>query len=332
MFLDSTAAESNVTVISVTDNPSSPDLGTWSSAIGHASTGKSGRVIERLQGDIDRLRREKQLLKVRHEEVEKANETLTTTNQYLQDRASNYEQSHEASLRQIARKERQVEDLREELRREKVKSALAEERAQAASMNEKDWRDQASQAKAIASHKESEYETIVSCRNLDNERHQNGLANIRSSFETLLRHRQEDLEKQKKLEIVAEQQRETISQLEELTKKLNANFKAYRTEIDRAIGDLKGNASLNDEAVGFKLKEMDEVTGLMRWVMNVDEIVNKNPPRPLDSSSMLTSIATPVEPVVERPIEEKRKRSKSRDKSGIDVRGKLHKRKGSTKT
>jgi FtsZ-binding cell division protein ZapB len=253
----------------------SPEPQTWSSAVGHASTGKSGRVIERLQVDIDRLHREKQLLKVRFEESEKTNEALQTRNQYLQDRNSNYEQSHEANLRQLARKERQVEEFREELKREKHKTAIAQQIAQAATRSEEEWRDQASQARSIAAQKESEYEAIVSCRKLDHDRHQGALDRMKENFEALLRDRQDDLDRSRKLEIIAEQQKQTISQLEELTKRLTANFKAYRMEIDKAIADIRRHASSNDSAISTKLDEMTDVTGQMRWVMNMDKEVQK---------------------------------------------------------
>lgn len=260
-----------------TDQSPSSENGAWSSAIGHANTGKSGRVIERLQSEIDRLNREKQLLKMRHDEMEKANEMLNARNQYLQDRNSNHEQSHEASLRQLARKERQLEDLKEELNRERERTSRAEEQARVASVTEEDWRDQASQAKAIAQQKESEYDAIVSCRNMDNDRHQNGLDKIKDSFAGLLRQREEDLEKQRKLEIIAEQQRQTIAQLEELTKKLSTNFKSYRNEIDAAVSDLRSGAQGNNTAMEQKLQEMTDTTHKMKWVMNVDGVFNGNP-------------------------------------------------------
>jgi hypothetical protein len=201
---------------------------------------------------------------------------LQTRNQYLQDRNNNYEQSHEANLRQLARKERQVEEFREELKREKQRTAIAQQMAQAATQSEEEWRDQASQAKSIAAQKESEYEAMVSCRKLDHDRHQGGLDRMKENFENLLRDRQEDLDRSRKLEIIAEQQKQTIGQLEELTKRLNANFKAYRMEIDKAVADLRQHACANDSAVAVKLEEMAEVTGQMRWVMNVDKEVQRD--------------------------------------------------------
>lgn len=236
-------------------------------------------MIERLQGDIDRLHREKQLLKVRFEEAEKTNETLQSHNQYLQDRNSNYEQSHEANLRQLARKERQVEDFKEELKREKEKTVAAQQAAQAAAASEEEWRNQASQAKSLAAQKESEYDAIVACRKLDNDRYQGGLDRIKENFEGLMRDRQEDVDSCRKLEIIAEQQKQTIGQLEELTRRLNANFKAYRSEIDIAIAGMREHVSSNDSAVFAKLDEMTKVTGQMRWVMNVDKEVNHSSPR-----------------------------------------------------
>lgn len=267
----------------------SPDTTQWSSAIGHASTGKSGRVIERLQQQIDQVNREKQLLKLRHEEAEKATDMLSTRNQYLQDRISTYESSHEANLRQLQRRERQVEDLREELRREKLRTSRAEEAMKVASVSEDVCKEQAAQARAIAQHKEAEYDAIAACRNMDNDRHQNGLNKIRANLEYLLQQRVEDLEKQKRLEIIAEQQKQTIEQLEELTKRLSSNFKMYSNEIDSAVEDLRKSTGDHDRMVHEKVKEMQKVTGQMRWVMNVENVLNRkgipaNEARPEDDS------------------------------------------------
>lgn len=229
-------------------------------------------MIERLQAEIDRLNRDKKLLNVQFEEAEKANETLASQNRYLTDRNNNYEQSHEANQRQLVRKDRQLEELREELKKEKLRTQRAQDTAQTAAANEEKWRIEANMAKSVASQKEAEYETIVVCRNRDKEWHQNSLDKIRRDFETLLGQRQEDLETQNKLEIVAEQQRQTIGQLEKLTKELRDNFMAYRMEIDTAIEGMRSHVTSNDSAVSKKLEEMQAVTGQMRWVVNVEEI------------------------------------------------------------
>lgn len=49
---------------------------TWSSAVGHATTaGKSGRVIERLMAENDRLKRELELQVLRVQELERNAQT-----------------------------------------------------------------------------------------------------------------------------------------------------------------------------------------------------------------------------------------------------------------
>ena len=56
---------------------SPPNENQWSSAVGHATTnGKSGRVIERLMAENDRLKRELELQILRSQELERNLETM----------------------------------------------------------------------------------------------------------------------------------------------------------------------------------------------------------------------------------------------------------------
>ena len=255
----------------------SPEPAAWSSAVGHASTGKSGRVIERLQGEIDRLNRDLQLLKARLDDSEKARETLTSHNSNLRDRNSNYEQSQEANLRQLQRKDRMIEELRENLTREKLRVATAEHNAEAAAAIEESWRNEASQSRSVAAQKETEYATIVTCRDRENERHQGSLRQLQDSFQALLRERSEDQGSYNRLRLIAEQQSQTIAQLQELNGKTNFNFKAYRSEVDEAIASLRRHVGSNNASLLAKLDEMTQVIHQMKWVMAVDRDV-KYPP------------------------------------------------------
>jgi chromosome segregation ATPase len=255
----------------------SPESAPWSSAVGHASTGKSGRVIERLQGEIDRLNRDLQLLKARLDDSEKARETLITHNSYLQDRNSNYEQSQEANSRQLQRKDRMIDELRENLLREKLRVAAAEETAKDAAANEEEWRNQATQSRSMAAQKETEYATMVTCRTSEYERHQESLKQLQDSFQNLLAQRTEDQASHDRLDLIAEQQSRTIAQLQELNSKTNANFKAYRSEVDAAVASLREHVGANDALVLAKLGEMTQVTGQMKWVISMDRHI-KSPP------------------------------------------------------
>lgn len=266
----------------------SPEPATWSSAVGHASTGKSGRVIERLQGEIDRLNRDLQLLRARLDDSEKARETLTTRNSHLQDRNSNYEQSQDANLRQLQRKDRVIEELRENLLREKLRAAAAEQTAREATANEEECRNAASQSRSLAAQKETEYAMIVTCRDLENERHQGSLRRLQDNFRALLRERMEDQGSYHKLRLIAEQQSQTIEQLQELNVKMNSNLKAYKSEVDEAIAGLRAQVGSNDANVVAKLDEMTQVIHQMKWVMAVDRNVKYQPVQQRNKEHYLT--------------------------------------------
>ena len=255
------------------EEPAGGTGATWSSAVGHASTGKSGRVIERLQADIDRLNRDKLVWKARFEEAEKTNETLGARNTYLIDRNSNLEQSHEANMRQLARKDRMIEELRGDLKREKSRTTTAEDNARTASESEQAWREEVTKARVFASQKEQEYEAITSIRNRDNDRHQEALERLKINFNRLLQDRKADHEVQKRLEIIAEQQSQTIKQLEESGRRLSATNQTYKNEINTTLSVLRSEARLNGDTLSQAVEEMHEASDKMKWVINVEKNV-----------------------------------------------------------
>ena len=271
-------------------------------------------------------------MRLRHEEAERATETLHTQYRQLQDRNSNYESSHEATQRQLQRKERQVAELREEVQKEKVKTDRAEEALRTAALSEDEWREQAHQAKAIAQQKETEYDAIAACRNMDNDRHQNGLNRIKASLDRVLKNHAEDQDRRIRMEVIAEQRQREIDQLEELTRRLQTNFNSYRLQIDTAIEDLRSAAGSNDREVQSRLEEMKRTTGEMKWVMNVETVVNGKqvPSRPKSAhDSTLERAPNSEDSISEQPVLQDQAPPSPSKRLTLDFR--RHKRKGSTK-
>lgn len=245
----------------------------WSSAVGHASTGKSGRVIERLQAEIDKLNRDKHVVKAQIEDAEKAKEASQTQISYLQDRNSNLEQSHEADLRSMKRKDRKIEELRAELQKEKLRTTNAQDTATAAVRSEELAQDAARRANMLASQREQEYEAIKGVRERERKQCQSQVDKLGHDFSGLLRERKDDEQKVGRLSIVVEQQKHIINQLQEDNRKTDKNYKEYCKHVDFLLANLRATFGANDQDISDTVEETRRVLGQMKWVMNVQRDV-----------------------------------------------------------
>jgi hypothetical protein len=118
---------------------------------------------------------------------------------------------------------------------------------------------------------------------------------------------------------------------------LTTNFRTYRQEIDSAIKGLRETASLNDRVVAQKLDEMTEVTGRMRWVMNIEDVVHqyhRTPvPPPQQQQQGLSAVDGHMDAPATTPNPPSHKDDPKR-RSHSPTKGLLtkHRRKDSTKT
>lgn len=163
-----------------------------------------------------------------------------------------------------------IDELRENLLREKLRVTAAEQTAKEATIIEEKLRSEANQSHSLADQKETEYTTLVACRNIENERNQESLQQLNDSFQALLKERTEEQDNYDRLQVIAEQQSQTIASLQELNRKRSAHFENFRSEVEEVVTGLKEEVSDNDIKVVAKLKEMAAVTGRMRWVMALD--------------------------------------------------------------
>lgn len=178
---------------------------------------------------------------------------------------------------------------------------------------------------------------MAACRNMDNDRHENSLNRIKATLSQLLKQQDEDVEKRRRLDIIAEQRKQEVEQLEELTRRLQTNFNAYRMKIDTAVEDLRSAAGQNDSVVQQKIEEMKKVTGQMKWLMNVETVVNgRRPPSqpegkrpPSGHEPSRKSDEQSLNAVKSIQAESALPPSPSKTKMSLDFR--RHRRKGSSK-
>ncbi|OAX83074.1 hypothetical protein ACJ72_02578 [Emergomyces africanus] len=258
-------------------NGESPPAPEWSSAVGHAMTGKSGRVIHNLQEDIARLTRECSLHRSRAEEAQRINETLKLQLQNMTDRLRNSEQSHEAHLISIARKDRKIEDLKAEVQGEKDRRLKAEEDARRTNQLAADERDEhhraVAEATEIASLARNQYETLAHARSKEQLEFRARLDGFRKELKELC---DREIERQNQLtrfDVIIEQKNKEIEAERDRMERFGRLFSEYKEASDRAVHELVERSRQNNAAIDDVVEQAKEATGRMRWVMKVKEEV-----------------------------------------------------------
>ncbi|KAL4902632.1 hypothetical protein BDW74DRAFT_158209 [Aspergillus multicolor] len=261
-------------------NPMNGDAagGEWSSAVGHAATGKSGRVIHNLQEDIARLTRECSVYRSRAEETQRINEAFKMQVQNMTDRLRNLEHSNEMNLHSLSRKEKKIEELRAELQGERDRRELADnEKARFRQLMDEaqdDYHQKCAELQEIAHHTQTQYDVLAKSGQRERSDQQRRLKGIREEFIALREaHNQTNSQLGQLDSIMAQKDRE----IEVERAKFEALFKqyeAYKRAHDEEVRDLieqnqQGQAKLDAALVSLK-----ETEGQMKWVLQVKREVN----------------------------------------------------------
>ncbi|KKZ64213.1 hypothetical protein EMCG_01473 [[Emmonsia] crescens] len=272
-----TAATRTTPVIAAMSNGESPPAPEWSSAVGHAMTGKSGRVIHNLQEDIARLTRECSLHRSRAEEAQRINETLKSQLQNVTDRLRNSEQSHEAHLISIARKDRKIEDLKTEVQGEKDRRLKAEEDARRTNQLAAEERDEhhraISEATEIANQARNQYETLTHARSKEQLEFRTRLDGFRTELRELCNREIERQNQLTRFDVIIEQKNKEIEAERDRMERFGRLFSEYKEASDRAVHELVERSHQNNAVIDDVVGQAKEVTGRMRWVMNVKDEV-----------------------------------------------------------
>lgn len=244
----------------------------WS-AVGHAATGKSGRVIHNLQEEIARLTRECSLYRSRAEETQRSNETLKIQVQNINERLRNLEQVNETNLNSIARKDRKLEELRAELQGERTKRQEAE--ADMSKTNEmmreeqgKHNREQA-RLQEIAKYHETQYEVFAGTAKREK-------ADMNRRFKVLWNELQVMAEAQResnvcteRLDVLADQKNREVEGLKDTHEKLQASHADYKKTMDDDLHDAIEKAHTNDTRIDLALASLKKTEGEMKWAIQL---------------------------------------------------------------
>lgn len=261
------------------DDSLSPNGGSsqWSSAVGRANLGKSGRVIERLMGENDMLKRDLKLEALRAEESKQAVKMAEGKMEAL---VGEYEgRLHDAAINKtlLKRRERQLTDLKGQVETEKTRADRAVE-------SEKGWREAMEKLEAESKRKVEEaqtYAALMEGRNKAMTSHwkeqgaevSRTVGKLGKDIETLVEERRQDDTRMNMLQALCEQQKEELSKLRAEKEGIGEAFGRYKAAQEDLLRDIKQKASNQETTNARILEESQKVLGELKWALGVKKNV-----------------------------------------------------------
>ncbi|KAH6670733.1 hypothetical protein B0J14DRAFT_102226 [Halenospora varia] len=254
-----------------------PGTQQWSAAVGKANLGKSGRVIERLMGENDMLKRDLNIERLRAEESKQAVKMAEAKMDAL---TSEYEgKLHEAAINKtlLRRKERQVDDLKAQMDGEKRRAiaAVESERMWREMMEklEQDSKRQVEEAQSYAALMEGRNNAMTSHWKEQGVEVDRTVSNVRKEIDLLVLERQSDDRKINTLQELGDQQAEQLASLRREKDNIFAAFEAYKREQEQALVSIKQKARAQEEQNEAIIRESQKVLGELKWALGVKKNV-----------------------------------------------------------
>jgi hypothetical protein len=254
-------------------SPSSAGTPQWSSAVGRANLGKSGRVIERLMGENDMLKRDLNLERLRQEESKQAVKMAEGKMEAL---AAEYDSKlHDAAINKtlLKRRERQVAEMKSQIEMEKVRAEKAEER-------ERGWREQMEMLREECGRKVEDAQTYASLMEGRNKamtshwKEQGAEVNrtvnkLGKEIETLVLERRQDDKRMNMLQGLCDQQATQLANLQKEKEGIQKAFEMYKRTQEESLQGIKVRARAQEEKNEEALKETQKVLGELKWALNI---------------------------------------------------------------
>lgn len=249
----------------------------WSSAVGRANLGKSGRVIERLMGENDMLKRDLQIERLHAEEARQA---VKMTEERIDAINTDYEgRLHEAAINKtlLKKRERQLADLKDNVdaERHRADSAIERERGWREAMEkmEAETKRKVEEATNYAMLMEGRYEALTSHWKEQGKIVDRAVRKLSGEISSLLQERVKDGDRLDALQQLCNEQREALARLEEENRGIAQASEAYKAELDASLVSIKTTTREQEKANEDALAETRKVLGELKWALGVKKNV-----------------------------------------------------------
>ncbi|KAL8870503.1 MAG: hypothetical protein Q9174_003472 [Haloplaca sp. 1 TL-2023] len=251
------------------DNQESP----WSSAVGRATTGKSGRVIERLMGENDRLKRENNLLEMKWEEEVKRSDSAKHAMDGLNSKLDSLTSIMDIDKTLLNKRERKLEEVKLELEAERSRRERAEnetretrnERDEVVEGLKKDLHAATEQSKRAT----TQYDVLQRSYKTLDESYGRQTRKLKTEMHDLQEDVVADHKSLSSIQALMEHHRSETLRSQDAKEQMNQTFEAYKDEVERNIASIRETAQRNAELHNQKMQEMQELVDSMRYVINV---------------------------------------------------------------
>lgn len=249
----------------------------WSSAVGHAATGKSGRVIHNLQEEIARLTRECSVQRSRAEEAQRSNEAYKAQLHGITDRLRNLEQVHETNVNSISRKDRKIESLRAEIESERSRRLEAEEDSRKTTNLANEEREnhhrELAHAQEVAKLNSTQYDALVKTSLKQKRGYEARLNELRDQISGVCDREQDKKVRLERLDVIISQKNREIESGRERTERILQAYEEYKEERDLEIRNLIERGYQKESTIDESVAELLEVRDKMKWTMAVKKEV-----------------------------------------------------------
>jgi chromosome segregation ATPase len=255
----------------------------WSSAVGPAAaSGKSGRVIEKLMAENDRLKRDCELQVLKAQELERSLQTMRPQIEAL--RTENENLSHANSMDEaiLARRDRKIEQLKEEVTTERSRREASEALARKLERQTEETKETARRDVQMAQEeaKHSTTHTSVleqSFRQLKLEYKQRA-ETFRKEMDEVKARIRSDTDKIARLDVVNDQLSSQVERSLKIHEDSSEHWDEYRRINEAWKESLNDVANFENGRMRKLSEDMETVTNKMKWVMAVGNTRAGGPP------------------------------------------------------
>jgi chromosome segregation ATPase len=199
----------------------------------------------------------------------------------MNERLQNLEQVNETNLNSIARKDRQLEELRSDLQHERSKRQDAESDASQTNEMMREERENHHREQAriqeISKHHETQYEVLSSTTKRDKADFTRRINAISGQFQSIANAQKTHIHSTERLEVLADQKNREIDVLKESYEKLLAKHTAYKDVKEKEFRDTLGSAQSSNDRIDGALAKIKETESEMKWVIRLNESQVKKP-------------------------------------------------------